>query len=91
MTSSIEGFGLPLIEAARYNNKIVASDIPIFRELVGGVNFFDIGNKDVDLLKKVILQSLAMQSMPVLINPDLAEDVILNKFLLLLNKLNTKN
>lgn len=87
MTSSIEGFGLPLIEAAKYNNKIVASDIPIFRELVSGVNFFDISNKDIDLLKKVILQSLVMESMPIKINPDLADDIILNKFLLLLNQL----
>lgn len=91
MTSSIEGFGLPLIEAARYNNNIVASDISIFRELVSGVNFFDVSNKDINLLKKVITQSLEMESIPIRINPDLAEDIILNKFLSLLNKLNSKD
>jgi alpha-1,2-rhamnosyltransferase len=90
MTSSIEGFGLPLIESARYNSRIVASDIPIFKELVSGVNFFDVNNKDVDVLKNVILQTLEMESMPIKINPDLAEDIIVNKFILLLNKLKLK-
>jgi glycosyltransferase involved in cell wall biosynthesis len=87
MTSSIEGFGLPLIESARYNNRIVASNIPIFKELVNGVNFFDVNSKDINVLKKVILQTLEMKSMPIKINPDLADDNILNKFILLLDKL----
>ena len=30
-----EGFGLPLIEAAYFNCPIIASDIPIFQELLG--------------------------------------------------------
>lgn len=30
-----EGFGLPLIEAAYFNCPIIASDIPVFRELLG--------------------------------------------------------
>jgi glycosyltransferase involved in cell wall biosynthesis len=33
--SLAEGFGLPLIEAARYGLPIIARDIPIFREIVG--------------------------------------------------------
>ena len=37
-----EGFGLPLIEAARNNLPVVARDIPIFREVTGeGAYFFD--------------------------------------------------
>ena len=37
-----EGFGLPLIEASRYNMPILARDIPVFREIAGGhVTFFD--------------------------------------------------
>lgn len=33
MTSQCEGFGLPLIEAARHNLPILARDIPVFREV----------------------------------------------------------
>jgi glycosyltransferase involved in cell wall biosynthesis len=37
-----EGFGLPLIEASRYNMPILARDIPVFREIAGGhATFFD--------------------------------------------------
>jgi alpha-1,2-rhamnosyltransferase len=32
-TSVIEGFGLPIIEAASFGLPIIASDIPIFREV----------------------------------------------------------
>lgn len=33
--SHAEGFGLPLLEAARYGMPIVCSDIPVFREVAG--------------------------------------------------------
>lgn len=33
--SEAEGFGLPLVEAARHNLPIIARDIPIFREIAG--------------------------------------------------------
>lgn len=37
-----EGFGLPLIEASRYNMPILARDIPVFQEIAGGhAAFFD--------------------------------------------------
>lgn len=37
-----EGFGLPLIEAARYSKPLFVRDIPIFREVAGGnATFFD--------------------------------------------------
>ncbi|MBV7583578.1 glycosyltransferase [Pseudomonas sp. PDM33] len=35
MASEGEGFGLPLIEAARHHRPIVARDIPVFREVAG--------------------------------------------------------
>ena len=34
--SELEGFGLPLIEAATYGKPIIARDIPIFREVTNG-------------------------------------------------------
>lgn len=34
--SIYEGFGLPLLEAARFNVPILCSDIPVFREIAGG-------------------------------------------------------
>lgn len=33
MASEAEGFGLPLIEASKYNLPIIARDIPVFREI----------------------------------------------------------
>lgn len=35
-----EGFGLPLIEAARHKLPIIARDIPIFREVAGGYAYY---------------------------------------------------
>ena len=35
-----EGFGLPLIEAARYGLPILARDIPVFREVAGEHAFY---------------------------------------------------
>lgn len=37
LPSQGEGFGLPLVEAARHNTPVIARDIPVFRE-VGGDN-----------------------------------------------------
>ncbi len=40
-----EGFGLPLIEASSYKKPIIASDLPVFREISQpGVNFFKSGD-----------------------------------------------
>ena len=45
MASRDEGFGLPLIEAAHFGKPVVASDIPVFREIAGsGVRFFNLGD-----------------------------------------------
>lgn len=40
-----EGYGLPLIEAARYGCDVVASDIAVFKEVAPvGTRFFDVGD-----------------------------------------------
>ena len=45
--SYTEGFGLPLVEARHFGNSIIASDIPVFREVAegaGSVRFFEAGS-----------------------------------------------
>jgi glycosyltransferase involved in cell wall biosynthesis len=44
-----EGFGLPLIEAARHGLPIIARDIPVFREVAGEHAFYFDGLKPSDL------------------------------------------
>lgn len=45
MTSEGEGFGLPLIEAARHRRPILARDIPVFREVAGNYTSYFSGDK----------------------------------------------
>lgn len=41
--SFVEGFGMPLIEAAHHGARVIASDIPVFREIVGeAAVYFDV-------------------------------------------------
>ncbi len=43
--SYTEGFGLPLVEARHFGKPIIASDIPVFREVTEGsqsVRFFEV-------------------------------------------------
>jgi glycosyltransferase involved in cell wall biosynthesis len=55
LASYREGFGLPLIEAASYGKAIIASDIPIFREIGGSRPvFFKVG--DSESRRRTILQ-----------------------------------
>jgi len=54
MASEDEGFGLPLIEAARHGLPIIARDIPVFREVCGGHAFYFEGNKPEGLAKAII-------------------------------------
>ena len=44
-----EGFGLPLIEAARHGIPIVARDIPVFREVAGDCAFYFVSETPRDL------------------------------------------
>jgi glycosyltransferase involved in cell wall biosynthesis len=47
--SAGEGFGLPLIEAARYGLPIITRDLPVFREILGENAFYFSGNDAHDL------------------------------------------
>ena len=44
-----EGFGLPLIEAARHGKPLIVRDIPIFREVAGESAYYFEGNGRIDL------------------------------------------
>ena len=37
MPSFAEGFGLPLVEALRIGTPVIASDLPVFREIAGDI------------------------------------------------------
>ncbi|MGB9882926.1 MAG: glycosyltransferase family 4 protein [Microgenomates group bacterium] len=50
-----EGFGLTLVEAAYFNKPILASDIPVFKEL-WGKNYLSFNPQDIDdIAKKIYL------------------------------------
>lgn len=52
--SLMEGFGLPIIEALSFNIPVIASDIPVYRELFNDlVNFFNPNSVD-DLVSKLL-------------------------------------
>jgi glycosyltransferase involved in cell wall biosynthesis len=51
--SEAEGFGLPLIEAARHNLPIMARDIPVFREVAGEHAYYFSGTRAEDLANSI--------------------------------------
>ena len=48
-----EGFGLPLIEAARHGVPIIARDIPVFREVAGEGAYYFKGYQAIDLAESI--------------------------------------
>jgi glycosyltransferase involved in cell wall biosynthesis len=54
-----EGFGLPLIEAARHKLPIIARDIPVFREVAGEHAFYFAG-KEPDALAQAVKEWLTL-------------------------------
>jgi glycosyltransferase involved in cell wall biosynthesis/SAM-dependent methyltransferase len=48
-----EGFGLPIIEAARHKLSVIARDIPVFREVAGDHAFYFTGQRPDDLANAV--------------------------------------
>jgi glycosyltransferase involved in cell wall biosynthesis len=59
MPSEGEGFGLPLIEAALHKIRIIARDIPVFREVAGEHAFYFTGSEP-DLLAGAVLEWLEL-------------------------------
>lgn len=58
IASEVEGFGLPIIEARRRGLPVIASDIPVFRELEDpGTTFFKLG--DVESLVGRLIETAA--------------------------------
>lgn len=61
ITSKDEGFGLPILEAYSQGTHVLASDIPIFREVCGPLGkYFELGNTEslVEAIKKELDRAL---------------------------------
>lgn len=53
--SRAEGFGIPIIEAMCYRKKIIASNLSIFKEIVGdSIKLFDISGEKKDSVKALV-------------------------------------
>ena len=48
-----EGFGLPVIEAARFRKPILARDIEVFREVAGSNAFYFKGDDHQEIARKI--------------------------------------
>lgn len=48
-----EGFGLPLIEAARHKLPIIARDIPVFKEVAGEHAYYFVANRPEELAQAI--------------------------------------
>jgi len=61
-----EGFGLPVVEAARFNCPLVLSDLPVFREIApSGAHFFDPKNE-----ASLVEQILGLSDTRLKVSPD---------------------
>ena len=62
--SAYEGFGIPLVESMACGTPVVASDIPVFRELAeNAITYVDIGKKNkVEKMAEAIQKLLENQS-----------------------------
>ena len=71
VTSKMEGFGLPILESYSRGTLVLASDIPVFREVCGSLGrYFQIGNPEslVDCIHRGLEECL---------NPNLISELLL--------------
>jgi glycosyltransferase involved in cell wall biosynthesis len=52
--SFAEGFGLPILEATSFQKPIIASDLPVFRELLGVDTFYSFNPHDIQSMSSAI-------------------------------------
>ena len=69
VASEGEGFGLPLVEAARYNVPIIARDLPVFRE-VGGANAYYFSGETAQELADAVSGWLKLRDQRKIPSPD---------------------
>lgn len=65
--SHAEGFGLPLLEAARHGTPVVCSDIPVFREVAGdAAQYFEMGSVTslAQLLRRLVEDPRMLARLP---------------------------
>jgi len=67
--SFVEGFGLPLVEAMHFGKAVIASDIPVFREVAKKgqrAHFFQVGSSSalIAAIKKFINESHGREEKP---------------------------
>ncbi len=55
-----EGFGLPLIEAARHGVPLLVRDIPVFREVTAGHAHYFVDSRDPQAITKAVKEWLAL-------------------------------
>jgi len=55
-----EGFGLPLIEAARHGVSLLVRDIPVFREVTDGHALYFADSRDPQVITKAVQEWLAL-------------------------------
>jgi glycosyltransferase involved in cell wall biosynthesis len=55
-----EGFGLPLIEAARHGLPLLVRDIPVFREVTDGQAYFFPDSRDPEVIASAVRQWLSL-------------------------------
>jgi glycosyltransferase involved in cell wall biosynthesis len=62
VTSTVEGFCLPLVEALRCSARVVCSDIPVLKEVAGdSCEYFSLGNSALDSFVDATKRALASQ------------------------------
>lgn len=62
MASEGEGFGLPIVEAARYGLPVLARDLPVFREIAGDAASYFSATQPEDLAREISVWIKAIEN-----------------------------